>query len=281
MSGSDESSLGIAKKSKSNLAFALALLPRERRDAMISFYAYCRQVDDIADDHGATVAARRQGLDAWREGIEKGFSDPTSVQLELEAIRERYAIPNEWLIDLIDGMEMDLTKKRYATIEELREYCYRVASVVGRVSIKIFGCEDPGSDAYGTNLGYALQLTNILRDVGEDLREDGRIYLPGEELDRFGVTEDGLREERCDAAFCALMEFQYQRARGYYRDTVESLPRVDRGRVQAFEAMRMIYGGILEAMRADGFRVFERRYRIGKPRMLGVLALCWARRLLA
>ena len=164
--------------------------------------------------------------------------------------------------------EADIDVKRYATFEELRGYCYRVASVVGLVSARIFGCVRLESEKYAVNLGYALQITNILRDVGEDFREDGRIYLPAEDMARFDYGEEDLRAGRNDERFRALMEFEAARADAYFAASLGYLTAEDRPALRAAEGMRRIYSAILSRMRHDGFHVFEKRYRLSKPRML-------------
>ena len=164
----------VTKKSKSNLAFAFACIPKSRRDDMVTFYAYCRLIDDIADDTCLPVDEKRVRLEAWRQGLLHGFEDPGPVESSTVELFEKYQIDPAVPIQIIDGMEMDLETKRYQTWEELRLYCYRVASVVGIVSQRIVGCRQPESIDYWIALGYALQVTNIMRDVGKDFVDDGR-----------------------------------------------------------------------------------------------------------
>ncbi len=260
----------ITAAAKSNLAFALACLPRERRRDMVSFYAFCRVVDDIADEPGMPDAERRERLAAWREGLVGGFENPGRIEREVERLRAKYDIDTQLLVEVVRGMEMDVGEVRYETFEELKGYCYRVACAVGLVSLKIFGARSEASERYGVDLGYALQLTNILRDVGEDMRE-GRIYLPREDMARFGVSEDDLRERGGGEAFGELMAFEAGRAEAYFRAAAEGLPAADRRALRAARRMGKIYHGILAKMRKDGFKVFEKRYRMGRLRMLAIL----------
>ncbi len=267
MTHAPDSSAEIAKKSKSNLAFALACLPAERRRDMISFYAFCRIVDDIADDPVTAEADKRQALARWRHAVlhnGEGICDP--VLKEVVALPAKYGFSPELLAEIIDGVASDLAIVRYQTIEALLSYCYKVASVVGLVSIHIFGHRDPKCREYAVALGYALQLTNIMRDVGEDARESGRIYLPLDELARFGVTEDDILHARYSEGFSRMMEFQYQRARRYYDEAAALLPVVDRRNMIASEMMGQIYREILEKLHRTGYRVFDRRVKLSKVR---------------
>ena len=261
----------ITSGAKSNLAFALACLPKERRRDMVSFYAFCRVVDDIADDPGIPADERRERLSRWSSGLREGFREPDAIEAETERLRAKYGIDTELFIEIVKGMEMDIEgSARYRSFEDLQRYCYRVACAVGLVSLQIFGATHPDSSSYGVNLGYALQLTNILRDVGEDI-EEGRVYLPLEDLERFGLTEDDLRNRVCGAEFRELMDFEAQRAEGFFDAAQRGLPRADRKELRAAQRMAKIYRGILNKMRADGFRVFDKRYRLSKVRMLAIL----------
>jgi len=259
------SSTEIALKSKSNLALALACLPRERRRDMVSFYAFCRIVDDIADDPELPEATKRASLAKWREAVlggDAGQGDP--VQAEVVGLPAKYGFSPQWLAEIIDGVASDQDKIRYANLDELKAYCFKVACVVGLVSARIFGARDARSDEYAVTLGYALQLTNIMRDIGEDARECGRIYLPADELARFGVSEQDILQGRYSPEFLRLMNFQYQRARRYYEEASALLPTTDRHRMVAARMMARIYGDILEKLKRTGFRVFDRREKLSK-----------------
>jgi len=263
-----ETARDIVRRSGSNLAFALAVLPRDRRRDMGVFYAFCRVVDDLADDPGLGDDERRVGLARWRALVRGEVDDPRSgIESEFAELRARCALDPAELEAVLDGVEMDLEPLRFETAEHLKRYCYRVASAVGLVSIRIFGCEDPGARVYAEQLGYALQWTNILRDVGEDARE-GRLFLPLEDLRRFGLEESDLLGGAPDlACFQRLMKHEAAVARDFYAAATAALPARDRRALRSAELMRRIYSGILERMETDGFRVFEKRYRLTKARM--------------
>lgn len=261
----------ITRKAESNLAFALKILPHDRREDMVVFYAFCRTMDDLADDPGIPAEERSQALEAWKNGLIHGFEAPDEFQRQLISLRDRRAIPNELLTAIIDGCRMDLVPQRFATWDDLSAYIWKVACAVGLVSIRIFGCTDPGSERYAVSLGHALQLTNILRDIGEDLDNGNRIYLPMEDLDRFGYREADLVARIRDERFLALMDYQTERAERYYQEARKNLPPPDRRALVPAGIMAEIYHLLLERMRADRFRVFEKRYRVSKPRKLAIL----------
>ncbi len=179
----------ITRKAKSNLAFALKILPRDRREDMVVFYAFCRTMDDLADDPGMPAEKRTELLDGWKHGLVSGFTAPDEFQREVAALRDRQRIPNDLLVAIIEGCQMDVHPQRFENWEDLSGYVWKVACAVGLVSIRLFGCKDPGSECYAVALGHALQLTNILRDIAEDLSNGQRIYLPLADLARFGYTE--------------------------------------------------------------------------------------------
>lgn len=260
------SSIQIARQSRSNLAFALVCLPRERKRDMITFYAFCRMVDDIADDENLTVDERKQRLEQWSKAVLAGDGWRHPVLAETLPLAAKYSFDTTLLAEIIDGVSSDLTRNRYESIDELLGYCYKVASVVGLVSIKIFGHQNSACRDYAIHLGYALQLTNILRDVGQDARELGRIYLPLEDLRQFGLGESDILESRYDERFVALMEFEYQRARHFYDLAAAELPAEDRQSMIAAEMMGQVYREILEKLRRHRFRVFDRRLRLNPIR---------------
>lgn len=262
----------ITRRAKSNLAFALACLPPERKRDMIRFYAFCRVVDDIADDPTTTEDAKERELAHWTHCVLEGTPPGHPVLDEAVALPAKYGFPRAWLAEIIEGVASDITRTRYATFEELLGYCYKVASVVGLVSIEIFGRQRQETRDYAIQLGYALQLTNIMRDVGQDARDTGRIYLPQSELQKFGVTEADILAGRSSDQFLQLMEFQYQRARGYYDAAQRALPDADRPCLTASEIMAEIYSTILEKLRTSHYPVFEQRVRISRPHKLWILA---------
>ena len=262
----------ITRKAKSNLAFALNILPRERREDMVVFYAFCRTMDDLADDPGVPLEERGRSLNAWRQGMIDGFQAPDEFQREVISLRDRRQIPNDLLVAIIDGCRMDLQPQRFETWEELSEYIWKVACAVGLVSIRIFGCTDSGSERYAVALGHALQLTNILRDIGEDLSNGGRIYLPLADMSRFQYTEQDLAGRVRDERFLALMACEAERAEGFYHEAAEALPAADRNALVPARIMGEIYHLLLEKMRDDRFHVFEKRYRVSKARKLAILS---------
>lgn len=264
-----ETSLEIVQRSGSNLAFALAVLPPEKRDDMRVFYAFCRVADDIADDPGFSIEERQDALRHWRELIRgAGASPRPGVETEFVDLVERRQLDPAELEAIIDGVEMDLTPLRFQTAEDLKRYCYHVASAVGLVSIKLFGYTQPETRVYAEQLGYALQWTNIMRDVGEDA-EEGRVFLPLDDLERFGLCESDLLSRKPDPEkFRLMMEFQSTVAWAYYANAVEALVDADRKSMRSAELMRRIYSGILVKMEQGRYQVFEKRYRLSKPRMI-------------
>ena len=261
----------ITRRAKSNLAFALRILPRARREHMIVFYAFCRTMDDLADDPQIPTDTRRASLDAWKHGLTSGFPAPTTLQQQVIAMRDRHAIPNELLHAIIDGCAMDLSPCRFQNWDDLSGYIWKVACAVGLISIRLFGCMEPASETHAIALGRALQLTNILRDIGEDLDNEGRIYLPLDDLARFGYSEADLASRVHDARFLALMNFQADRAAAFFREAAEAVPAADRKALAPALVMGAIYQELLRQMQRDGFRVFEKRYRISKLRKLAIL----------
>ncbi len=265
----------ITRKSRSNFALAFATLSRERREAMVIYYAFCRVVDDIVDEPGPTREARLRMLERWRVVVDgRGRDrDLTDFERDVVQVQDRYGIPARELHLLIDGMEMDLDTKRYETFEDTLGYCYHVASAVGFVCMRIFGCDVERTREYAENLGYCLQLTNIIRDVAEDWAKDQRIYIPREDMERFGLEESVLSggEGVGETRFYEMMQFQYDRAVSYYEKAARAIPKSEKRRVVATETMRDTYRAILEKMHADGFRVFENRYRLGRLHKVGIL----------
>jgi 15-cis-phytoene synthase len=254
----------ITRASKSNLALAFVSLPRERRDDITVFYAWCRVIDDIADDPGQGVAERHDALDLWKRALQQPVEGEPDLAIPVRALIAKYRIDPDHFLEIIAGVEMDLHQLSYATWDDLRLYCHRVASMVGLVSIEIFGYRDPGCKQYALALGLALQLTNILRDVGQDFSNGGRIYLPAEDLARFGYTREDLSCGRRNEAFHALMEFETERALGFYAAAVAALPPQDRRSMTAAEIMRNIYRRLLLKIRAGGFRIFNRRNSLSR-----------------
>lgn len=261
----------ITRKAKSNLAFALRILPKERRDDMETFYAFCRTMDDLADDPREPVERRAAGLDAWKLGLTGGFQHPDELQRAVTSLRDRHSIPTELLTAIIDGCRMDLSHRQPATWQELSDYIWKVACAVGLVSIRLFGCKDPASETYAVALGTALQLTNILRDIREDL-ENGRVYLPEEDMARFGYTAEDLHTRVRDDRLLGLLEFEAERAEACFQEAERVMPAADHAALLPARIMAEIYHLLLEQMRADGFRVLEKRYSVSHMRKLAILS---------
>lgn len=262
----------ITRQAKSNLAFALKILPKDRRDDAVIFYAFCRVIDDLADDLTVPVEDREEGLKAWHEGLENGFPDADRLQKDVLAMQKRREIPTELLVAIIDGCRMDLRPQRFETWDDLSGYTWKVACAVGLVAMRIFGGEVPSCEKYAVALGHALQITNILRDVQEDFENGERIYLPMADLKKFGYTEADLAGKVTNESFLELMSFEAKRADGFYREAKESLQDVDRKAMVAAEIMREIYHALLGKMRRDGFRVHEKRYSLSKARKMTIFS---------
>jgi 15-cis-phytoene synthase len=261
----------ITRASKSNLALAFVALGRERREDITIFYAFCRVIDDIADSTELTVPEKARDLTAWRRWLREDTADAPTLARDLRGLIAKYSLTPAMLEEIIDGVEMDLHNVLYDSFDELRVYCYRVASAVGLVSIEIFGYRNPACRQYAIQLGLALQMTNIIRDVGKDL-SNGRIYLPQQDLARFDYPEEDLRLRKYNESFLRLMEFEAARAEGFFARAVELLPREDRRAMVAAEIMRSVYQALLRRIKADGFRVFEKEYRLGRLEKSGRVA---------
>jgi len=249
----------------SNLAFALLSLPRDRRADALIFYRFCRVIDDIADDPTLPAEDRLGRLDEWRQAIEC-----ESLPAELQAVLVRCKIDRQLLLEIVDGCSADVGIVRFESFADLEKYCWQVACAVGLVSVRIFGCASPASGAYAENLGHALQLTNILRDVAEDARL-GRIYLPQEDLRRFGVDGNDILEQHPGEGFLPLMRFQAARARARFAAAV--LPAVDARRLVASEIMRSFYEKILTRLETLEFPVFEKRVRLNRVEKVMIAVL--------
>ena len=248
----------ITRKSASNLALAFIMLPKRKRDAMSALYAFCREVDDIADDESKPVNARREKLAAWRQDVQRACEEGQQqfrVNQELQFVIRQFHLPFHYFDELIRGVEMDLDISRYETYEQLEEYCYRVASVVGLLSIEIFGYQMATVRDYAVYLGKALQLTNILRDVRCDAAR-GRIYLPLAELRRFEVAPEEILRFAYSPRFAALAGSVAAKAREFYRLARETLPAVDRKSMIAAELMGSVYWRLLRKLERQQFDVF-------------------------
>jgi phytoene synthase len=251
-------SRAITRKSASNLALAFVVLPRAKRDAMSALYAFCREVDDVADEESTPVETRRARLAEWRADVRLACENQSPrfpVNRELQPVIQQFHLRFELFDDLIKGCEMDLTGNRYEDFETLEKYCHHVASVVGLLSIEIFGYKNPACRDYAVYLGKALQLTNILRDVKTDA-ERGRIYLPLSGLKQFNVTEDEILEGQYSERYLKLAAGVAGRAKDFYRLARETLPAEDRRSMAAAELMGSVYWRLLLKLERQQFNVF-------------------------
>ena len=271
----------ITRNSASNLALAFVLLPKAKRDGMSALYAFCREVDDVADDEAIPAQQRRLQLAAWRTDVHRACGTEAPhfpVNRELQPVIHQYHLPFEHFDALLQGVEMDLDIKRYEDYEQLIElYCYRVASVVGLLSIEIFGYQDPACRAYAVHLGKALQLTNILRDVRSDA-ERGRIYLPLSELARFKVPPEEILRLEYSPRFFDLARSVAERARHFYQLARETLPAVDRRSMVAAELMGSVYWRLLRTLETQRFDVFgPDRTRLNRGQKAVLVLRTWCR----
>ncbi len=265
----------ITRRSRSSFYYAFILLPPERRRALHAVYAFCRFIDDIADDEAIREPALL--LRRWREELDRVYAGvPTrALSRALADSARRFTIPRDLFVEIIAGVEMDLSRKRYQTFEELRPYCYRVASALGLICIEIFGYRNPSAKVYAENLGLALQVTNIIRDVGEDAAR-GRIYLPLEDLARFNVSEDEILGGVYSSNFVSLMDFEAKRAQELYAKAQSALAPEDRATLLTAEAMRLIYAALLERIMKSNYRVLDRRHSLSAPHKLYLVGRAWA-----
>jgi phytoene synthase len=274
-----QESRAITRNSASNLALAFVLLPKAKRDAMFALYALCREVDDVADNEIASVEQRREKLTAWRSDVRSACANEVpqfQVNRELQPVIREYRLPFELFDELIKGCEMDLNTTRYENYGQLELYCHRVASVVGLLSIEIFGYKNPACRDYAAYLGKALQFTNILRDVRTDA-DRGRIYLPQSELARFAVPEQEILRSEYSPRFRELAGSVAGRARGLYKKARETLPAEDRRSMVAAELMGSVYWRLLLKLERQNFNVFgQKPVRLSRGRkMLLILRMWW------
>lgn len=264
------------RQSGSSFAASFRFLDPHRRQAINALYAFCREVDDVVDECREPAIARTK-LDWWRGEIAALDDDGKPehpVTQALARARAQFSLPVEQFGEIIDGMQMDLDLPRYADFTQLQLYCHRAAGVVGLLSAEIFGYSDRQTLKYAHALGLAFQLTNIIRDVGEDARR-GRIYLPQDELARFGVAERDLLDARDSPAFQALMQFQYERAIAHYDNALATLPAAAKRAQRPGLVMAAIYRTLLDEIRRDGFPVLRARVALTPLRKLWLAARTW------
>jgi phytoene synthase len=264
-----------ASASGSSFYFSFMFLPKDKRRAITALYAFCREVDDVVDECTDELVARTK-LNWWREQLALIYSGKPQhpVAQALVPIVKRYNMPQEHLLEIIDGMEMDLNQPRYPDFKSLQLYCYRVASVVGLLAAEIFGYTDRRTLKYAHDLGIAFQLTNIIRDVGEDARRN-RIYLPMDELQQFGVTAADILNSKETESFRKLMTFQIERAQRYYRQALENLPTVDRKSQRTGLIMAAIYQATLNEVMASGCHVLKERVSLSPIFKLWLSVRTW------
>jgi phytoene synthase len=262
----------LTRRTAGNFGYAFWALPRNERRAMDALYAFMRLTDDIGDEPGVSREQRGVQLAQWQADLQsamQGEMPPHLVWLALVDVLNAYAIPTKLLNDVIRGVEMDLTPREFATFAELSDYCYHVAGAVGLCCIRIWGFTGDSDDPRPIDCGLAFQLTNILRDLGEDA-ERGRIYLPQEDLERFGYSADDLRARRITKEFRHLMAFETERAWSYYRRSESLLDDLAPAGRRVYRAMREIYGGLLHEIERRQFDVFSRRIRLPVWRKLWI-----------
>lgn len=276
----------LSKTSQSNFFYSFLFLPKPKREAIIDIYNFCREIDDIVDDLAAvqpdiSASPMEQALEAlnqWRAELDACYAGhpTTPISRRLRQVLDQFPMPKDYFAEMIAGCEMDLFRHRYESFEELSQYCYRVASITGLMCIEIFTYQSPRTREYAVNLGLALQLTNILRDLKEDAARD-RIYLPQEDLRRFGYSEAELMNGVINDRFRALMKFECDRARAYYRLASECLPEEDRPTLTAARTMGRIYFRLLRQIEEAGYDVFTHQIRLHRPERFLIALSEWAK----
>lgn len=250
----------------SNLAFALRCLPKETRSDMLVFYQFCRLVDDVADSTNFSAATRHWLLRPWLEAANGLRPFPE----DLAAVISRHQVSLEYLRAIIEGVTSDIERPRFPTFTDLKNYCWQVAGAVGLASNQITGCISPQSSTYAENLGYALQLTNILRDIAEDAKA-GRIYLPSDLLEKYGVSDNEIFHQQPTKPLVALLQAVGIQAEHYFLQVATGAPKEDQGALKAAEAMRKIYYLLYTKMKRDGFQVFQKKYKVSRFQKLRIL----------
>jgi len=273
-----ESAQEISKKSKSSFYYAFNLLPEDKRDAMNTVYAFCRKTDDIVDENSDSTDLKYEKLRKWRIEFEKSFSGNSEFALlnKLGKTISNFNIPLDPFFELIKGMEMDLQKDRYKSFEDLQLYCYRVASTVGLMCIEIFGYKHPSTKQFAVDLGIALQMTNILRDIGKDAK-NGRIYLPQEDLVKFNYSEQEILSLVYNDNFKDLMIYESGRAKQYFNSATAHLDLDDKKTMFAARAMQHIYYKMLENIIAADYDVYNKDIKVSKFEKVGIALGVWAK----
>ncbi len=268
----------IARKSKSSFYYAFSLLPSPKRDAMNTVYAFCRETDDIVDEGNEPDAVKYEKLRRWRIELEKAIKGHSEYSLlnKLGKTIAQFNIPLDPFFDLLKGMEMDLNRKQFITFEDLSKYCYCVASSVGLMCIEIFGYKHKSARDFAINLGIALQLTNILRDIKKDAQR-GRIYLPSEDINRFNYSQDAIFSSEYSPAFKNLMQFEVERAREYFNSASAALSLDDKSSMFAARAMQHIYSKMLDKIEKAEYDVYHKHIRVSTIEKAGISLGVWAK----
>jgi phytoene synthase len=260
----------IDQKTKSNFHYTFLFLPKAKKEALITTYSFCRITDDIVDLENIAPIKKIELLKYWQDEFEESITSKSELNIlnDVSRVIKEFDISTNYFRDLIKGVEMDISPKRYRTFDELYEYCYLVASTVGLMSIEIFGYRNRATRDYAINLGIAMQLTNILRDLKYDSKI-GRIYLPQEDMIRFNYTEEELLRETYNDNFVRLMNFETNRADDYYKEATRLLQTSDRRNLFSARAMQHIYARLLNKIRDKNFNVFKKKIKL--PRFTKML----------
>ena len=270
----------VAREQATNFYYAFRTLPARQRNAIYAAYAFCRLCDDIADEDLPLDEKRRRFAETRRMLAEsEGGDSGDPVFRALGDARAGFGIPRRLFEEVIEGVEIDLVQSRFETFDDLRGYCYKVASVVGLICIEVFGYEDPAAREYAVDMGLAMQLTNILRDVREDA-ERGRIYLPLDEMASFGYTERDLFRGVVNDPFRDLMRFQARRARAYFATSRKLMPLIAPRSRACPSVLHTLYSRILDRIERAGFDVFAERIGLGRTEKLYLMGKLWTLSLL-
>lgn len=265
----NDSARQIVKKSKTNFLYSTIFLDNEKQDALKIIYSYCKHSDDIVDDEHTDLMTKKKNLEEWKNEFKSSLDSGSRIKIlnDLKLVIDRFKISPEIFLDLLKGMEMDLEKTRYKTFDELKQYCYYAASTVGLMTIEVFGYEDNAIKEYAVNLGIALQLTNIIRDVKKDASK-GRIYLPLEDLEKYNYSEKDLLDSVYNQKFFNLMKYQCELARSFYKKADSYLVRSEKNRMMSARIMEHIYYKLLKKIEKRKFNVYAKRIKISKMKKL-------------
>jgi 15-cis-phytoene synthase len=265
----NDSAQQIVKKSKTNFMYSTIFLGNKKQEALQTIYSFCRHSDDIVDDEHSDLETKKTNLENWKKEFLRALDSGSKIKIlnDLKLVIDRYKIHPDIFLDLIKGMEMDLVKTRYRTFEDLKTYCYYAASTVGLMTIEVFGYKDKAIREYAINLGIALQLTNILRDVKKDSLK-GRIYLPLDDLEKYGYSEKDILEANYNGKFVNLMNHETEIVKSYYKKADAFLTKSEKGRMLSARIMEHIYSRLLNKIVKKKFNVYDNYIRISKFKKL-------------